>query len=255
METLEKLIAGPLFEESSEDVKGWQKETVNYVASNRSKILRQIRAIAKTKRKQSLQTADVEDIYSEILLYLYNCDDYNINKAIDRSSTGNIVSLEGYLNVCIKFCVIRHCNQMKNVETDTMSDTIISGEDKELSIFDTIPDKSSDITLDHLVYDFRTLCESCTPVRYRYGTDIYLVLYIRLLTSFDVTGETYKTILSILGITKKDLSKIEKGSEDEIMFGFAKAISLSDASEAISILEEYVYSSNLIKDMVNSFKD
>lgn len=255
MDTLESLLAGPLFEETSEDVTGWEKETVHYVLDNKEKIMRQISGIAKSKRKQPLQVYDVEDLYATILEYLYKSDDYNLNKAVDRSSTGALVSLEGYVNVCIKFCVIRYCNEMRipGDGKELVSDVIISGEDKELSIFDTMPDHTSDITLDHLMFDLRTLCDCCTPVRYKYGPDIFLILYVRLLTSFDTTGHAFKNALSVLGITKKDLSNIEKNSGDEVVCGLTKAITLIEYKEAIEILEDYVYSSCLIKNMINSY--
>lgn len=252
MASLEKIIYSPLMEEDVNDVTGWSKETVNYVIAHRSKIEKQIRGIARGYRKIGLQTADVEDIYDEVLVYLYHCDDYDISKALERSSTGTMVSLEGYLNVCIKYCVIRYCTQLNNREHDVISDTIQDGEDRELSIFNTIPDPNAEIGVDHLDYDFESLCKSCEPLRYRYGTDIYLILYVRLLTSGVNMEETYKNMLTILGISKKDLSRIDRTSEDSVMLAFAKAISMTPVDEAISELEKYVYSAKLVKKTVLS---
>lgn len=112
---LEMLVYCPPMEEGVDDVTGWNKETIDYVTKHRTKVCNQIRGIAKNIRKHNLQPSDVEDIYEEVMLYLYKCDDYNIGKAIERSSTNNIVTLEGYLNVCIKYCVVRHCTNMYKI--------------------------------------------------------------------------------------------------------------------------------------------
>lgn len=251
MGNLEKIIYSPLAEEAIDNVTGWCKETVDYVLAHRNKVERQIRGIARGYRKHALQQLDVEDIYGEVLLYLYNCHDYDLNRAIDRSSSGAMVSLEGYLNVCIKYCVIRYCTQLTAHERETVSDTIQDDNDKELSIFNTIPDPNAEINLDHMVYDVGSLCKSCEPLRYRFGPDIYLILYVRLLTASDISGNTYRNVLDILGISKKDLSRIDRNSDDSVMNAFAKAISITPTEEAISIIEKYVYCAQMIKNAVS----
>lgn len=250
MGNLEKIIYAPLMEEESDDVTGWDKDTVRYAEKNRSKIERQIRAAARGLRKTGLQAWDVEDIYGEVILYLHKCHDYDISRAIDRSSTGNIVSLEGYVNSCIRFVVLRYCSQMASHEKETVSDTVYDGEDKELSIFNTIPDPNSEIDIDNMACDFPTLCKSCEPLRYRFGPDIYLILYVRLLCHSDITGDIYKNTLNVLGISKKDLSHIDRSSEDAVIVSMVKAINSISQEEAVSTIEKYVYSANLIKQAV-----
>lgn len=254
MDSLEQIIFTPLKDEESNIVTGWLKETVNYAINNRSKVEKQIRSVARGLRKYNLQNSDMEDIYSDILLYLYNCDDYNINKAIQWSSTGAIVTLEGYLNVCIRFCVMRYCSQLNNYDREVVSESVCNDDDKEISLFDSVPDDKSEIALDYLMYDLETLCKSCEPVRYRFGpdTDIYLILYVRLLTSSEKHEDVYRTVLGILNISKKDISQIERYSEDSVMVAFAKAISITPIEKAISIIEKYVYSAVLVKKTVMS---
>lgn len=246
------LVYAPLMEQSTEDCSGWSKETIAYITQkrNKRKIERQIRGIARGLRR-NIQATDVEDIFSEIVLYMYRSDDYNLNKAIERSNSGSIVSLDGYINSCIKYCVIRYCANLNGRDRATVSDTVYSqDDDKEMSIFDTIPDSNSEITLDHLIYDLDTLCKSCECLRYRYGPDIYLVWYIRLLTMDRQNSEIYNSILNILGISKFDLQNIERVNEDEVMISFAKAINLYGVDEAKRIIKPYVFSAQLIEDTV-----
>lgn len=250
MGNLEEIIYNPLMEEQVEDVTGWCKETVDYVTSHRSRVTRQIRSVARGMRKTGLQATDVDDIMSELMLHLYKADDYNIDKAINRSSTGSIVSIEGYVNNCVKNCVLRYCSQSHARDKELVSETVRGEDDKELSIFDSIADVSADITLDNLVYDLPVLLKSCEPVRYRFGPDIYLVWYVRLLTVNDKKGDTFRSILEVLGISRKDLSRLNKSCEENVMFELAKAICLSSTEKAVKLLEEYVYSAELVRQAV-----
>ena len=253
MGNLENIIYSPLLEESLDELSGWHKDTVNYVINERQKIYRQIRMVARGLRKHALQVADVEDIYGEILMYLYGCSDYDLGRALTRSSTGSIVSIEGYLNTCIKYCIMRYCNQMTDYEEHTIADTIMDDNDKELSIFNAIADPNSSTELDSLDYDLPTLCKSCESLRYKFGVDIYLIYYIRLLTMEYNIPNRFKEILSALDIHKMDLNQFDNSSEDSVMVMLAKAISFLSLKEAISVIEKYVYSAKLIREAIQAF--
>lgn len=253
--SLETLVYSPLFEDCTPDLTGWSKETVDYILENQRKVYRSIRGMAKNMNKNQLQTADVEDIYSEVLMYCYQYDDYNINKAIERSKTGAIVSLEGYVHNCIKFCVMRHLTQMYSNEKETVREGIRVDDGKELSIFDTIADGKSAATYEDIMYDLEELCACCESIRYKYGPDIYMVWFIRLLTMCEgEKSDAFKEILSILGISKKDIAIInEKSINDELMINFARCISLTGVDESIKVIEKYVYSSDKIREAVKNY--
>lgn len=248
---LQLLVYSPLIEEE-QSVSGWSKSTIDYINQNRSKVIKTVKGIAKSISKQTLQVADIEDIYSEILMYLYKCDDYNLSKAIERSSSGSIVSLEGYVNSCIKYCVIRYITTAYKVDKETVRE-YTDKDGKELSIFDTISDaKASDF--ENLMFDLDQQCKISEHIRYKYGPDIYLIWYVRLLTMSNGTEEAYKDILNVLGVSKKELLNIEKSAyQDDIMKNFAKSISNSGIDKSINILEEYVYSANKIKEVVTCY--
>lgn len=245
--SIEMLLYCPPMEEEKVDVTGWNKETIEYVSKHKSKIHAQIRGIAKNTRKV-IQTTDVEDIYSEVLMYLYNCDDYNISKAIERSHNNTMVTLDGYINVCIKFCVARYCIKLNKEEKETVHASISDEDGKELNILDNIADSKSIDTMDMILYDLETVCRSCEAIRYKYGPDIYLVWFIRLLTLNKENKNLYKDILNILGISKKELLKVEKYAvEDELMTTFARAIDISGVEESINIIRPYVFSARKIE--------
>ena len=246
MGNLEKHLYSPLIEE--DEASGWHKETVNYVLNNKTKVEKLIRGIAAGFRKKNLQKADVDDIYEDIVLYLYNSSDYDINKAIDRSSTGSMVSLEGYLNICIKFCVLRSCKTISSHEKETMNILIKDDNDKELDIFNTIADEKVEIDHDYLSYDLETLCQSCEPLRYKFGADLYLVFYIKLLLAETGCSSKYSfaDILEALDITKSDLSNFDRFSDDSVVVLMAKLLNITPVQESIKVLSRYIYSRDLI---------
>ena len=248
--SLERIIFAPLDDGIEDDISGWDKQTVNYVIKNKSKIERMIRGYARSYRKNKLSSMDIEDIYEDILMYLHSHSDYDIGKAIDRSSSGGIVSLEGYVGICTKYCVMRYCHDLASHESGIVSEySATNDEDKELDIFNTIPDSSSEITLDNFIYNIEEICRSCEPLRYRFGVDIYLMFYIKLLLGSEANDKYYR-ILDVLGIEKKDLSKVDKSAEDALILSIAKAVSMVSTEYAIEVIEGYVFSSDMVKNAI-----
>lgn len=246
---LEVLVYSPLKEE--EKVEGWEKDTIRYINENRQKVAKAIKKYAKSVCKYNVQSADIDDIISEILMYLYRSDDYNITKAIERSNSGSIVSLEGYVNSCIRNCVLRYYTKEYKDGKDIIRESLENDEGKELSIFDTITDEKSTEDYEYIVYDLKQICEENECNRYKYGVDIYLLWYLRLLSLRENKTNKYNEILNILGISKRDISNMaEETKKDGIMAEFAKAISYYDINEAIDIIEEYIYYPSKLNDIL-----
>lgn len=252
--SVEMLIYCPPMEESKECITGWEKETIAFVSANKSKVYNRIRGIAKSLSGRNLQTTDVEDIYSELLVYLYGCDDYNLEKAIERSNSNSIVTLEGYVNICIKYCALRHCTEQHNVEKETVSEHISSDGNKEMSLFDAVSDQSSLSEMDTVLYDINELCNSSEALRYRYGPDLFLVLYVRLLT-MGCKKDLYLDMLSILGVSRKDLTKLEKrAAEEELMLSIVRAIGIAGVQKSLDAIRPYVFCAEKIEETINKYR-
>ncbi len=250
---LELLLYSPLLEEQDTSVKGWSKATIEYLSKNKSKVISVIRNAAGKSGHQYFQNADIEDIYSEALMYFYVSDDYNLSKAIERSSRGTIGTLEGYINSCVRFCVMRNLDKRRKVDKYIAADTIINQEGVPLSLLETIPDKQSEAEIDGVLIDLDQQCKMCEHLRYKYGLDIYQMWYIRLLTMVEGLDEDYGDIMNILGINKSEITSMKKKSyQDEMMLGFAEAISKTGIDESIIILENYVYSAHHLKKAIKS---
>lgn len=252
--SLEVLMYSPLMEEGTEKVAGWEKETIAYVTKYKSKVYAQIRGIAKGLRKRPLQITDVDDLYQQIIEYLHRSDDYNIEKAIERSNSNTVVSLEGYLNACIKCCVQRFCTSLNKEERETIPDGYTDDDGKSLSIFDTIADEGATDSLDKIFYNLEELCHSYECCRYKYGPDIYMITYIRLRTLQDKTDTLYHQLLGVLGINKKELGAVlRKSSEDDLLTTMVRAINTTGSKKAVGILREYVFSANKIDEVIMTY--
>ena len=250
--SLSTIVYSPLKEEDKQ-LAGWSKSTIDYVLSHKTKVQSSIRGIAKSLNKQ-MQKSDVEDVYTEILMYLHNSDDYNISKACERSSNaGSIVSLEGYVHSCVKFCVIRFVTDSFNNEKNLVREYICDEDGKELSLFDTIPDTSNTKYTD-FDYQLDTICKAYESQRYAFGPDIFQIWFIRLQTIVNNKNDNYKEILSVLGISKKEIALIEQKSDtDGAMLSIAKAVTLIGVDEAIKVLRKYTYSADKIQKVVELF--
>lgn len=251
--SLQSLVYNPLLEEET-NLTGWSKSTIDYVIKNRLKIHTSIRGIAKSLNK-ILQKADVEDLYTEILDYLYNCDDYNISKAYERSSNvGVIVSLEGYVHSCVKYCVIRYVTEGYNDERPIVREFIKDDDGKELSLFDTIADKTGEDSYNNIGYQLEDICRAYENQRYTFGPDIFQIWFIRLQTIVYDKQDSFKDILTVLGISKRDIAQIEKmNCTDGVMISIAKAVTLLGIEESINVLRDYTYSADRIEKVIALF--
>ena len=239
--------------EDEESLTGWSKTTIDYIIKNKSKIKMSIRGIAKSLNKP-LQTADVEDVYMELLKYMYKCDDYNVSKAYERSNTGGMVSLDGYIYICTKYCVKRYITQVYKKENNEVRERQTSEDGKEVSLYDTIKDKHGEEPYSDIAYQLDTICKSFEHQRYTFGPDLFQIWYIRLQTMLSNKQDRYKDILSVLGVSKKEVSNIEKEtSVDGAMTSIAKAVTLIGIENAIPVLRKYTYCANRIEEVIALF--
>lgn len=244
---IDSIIYSPLVEDE-EDTSGWFKSTIDWVQHNKSKTFNSIRGIARSVC--NVQHADIEDIYTELLKYLYQYDDYNINSALERSTTGSIVSLEGYIHSLIKYCTLRYLTENYKKTKENIGEIDISSDGEEVSIFDTIGDKKQSEAYLNIMYDLDDVCLYHQSDRYKYGPDIYQIWYVRLLTSKYKKETKFNDILDLLGINKKELEGIEKQDIDSPMMEIAKSITLLNIDDAISIIKKYTYSSKTLEKVV-----
>lgn len=249
---LSEIIYHPLKEEDKQ-LTGWSKSTIDYVLHHKSYVQTTIRGIAKSHNK-IMQKTDIEDVYMEILDYLYLCDDYNISKAYERSSNeGVIVSLEGYVHSCIKYCVIRYVTNTFSIDKNLVRETIKDEDGKELSLFDTIPDKQ-ECGYSDFGYQLDTICKAYESQRYSYGPDIFQIWFVRLQTIINEKTDRFDAILEVLGISKKDIASIKKTTNDDgAMASIAKAITLIGVEDAVDIIRKYTYSADRIQRVIELF--
>ena len=164
-----------------------------------------------------------------------------------------MVSIEGYIHSCVKYCVIRFVTKAYDEDSKVVRDTLKQDEDssKEISLFDTIADSKDGYS--DMVFDLESICKACENERYSYGPDIFMIWFVRFQTLLLNKSDKYNDILSVLGISKREISLIQKNIEvDSLMFNIAKAATLIPMEEAASIIEKYVYGADRIKQAIET---
>lgn len=249
---LSRLLYCPLMEEDKQLI-GWSKSTIDFVTQNKPRIYKSIRGIVKNINS-SLNHQDIDDIYQEVINYMYGCDDYDVYKAYERSSSGVIVSLDGYVHSCIKFCVRRYATKSYNNDRNVVHDTIREEGGKELSIFDSIADKHTDEQFSSSSYNLEEACKDNEYKRYRFGVDIFMIFYIRLVLEHQHKSDKYKEVLTIFGISSKDVDRAHReANRDGMALELAKGVSAVELDEAIRIIGNYTYSADKIVALINLF--
>lgn len=233
---------------------GWKKDTLNYIMSHKSKIYQAIKAMGRCYGR-TLQHQDIEDIFESLTIHLYQCNDWDPEIAIERSKTGTAVSVDGYVHVCTKYCVMKYVSKMSNIEKNVVHDTISDAEGRETSLFSLLTDNESSTFSDDIVYELKPLLEVLESDRYSFGPDLYLILYSRLQVeriheglSAKEAEEKYRLFLSVLGVSKRNLDEMfERAKKSENFKALLKAIIRSGLEEASREIEKYVYAHESIK--------
>lgn len=243
---MQALVYHPLMEGEEEKKEGWNKETVEYVIDHKRHTMEIIRITARSISKGSICECDMEPLYSDLLMYLYQNADYNISKAINKENPCQILSLEGYISICIKFCIKKFVTDNYKKDKDTIRVYPVDSEGKESNPFESLQDEAANRSYEEIMCSLEDSCKQFEHCRYRYGADLYQLVYVRLLTIN--YNELYKVILELLGVSKKDIGVLERQSlREDIVASIAQAISVEGIEPSIDIVGKYVYSAQSIK--------
>lgn len=238
MSNLSEIVYSPLMEEA-ESLKGWSKSTIDYALANEDRVCASIRGTSKYYGK-TLTYQEVEDVYEEVIQYLYNAEDYNLNKACSQKCGDSLVSLAGYVNTCTKFITLRYIKKIFKSEEHIVKDTIVKVGTKDMCLLDIKPDNRDTDLMNSIAETLEDTCEAYQHERYRYGADIFTLWYVRLKTLSCNKMDKYHSILKSIGVSKHTVNSISRGSS--IMINFAKAVSMAGSTEAaLETLAKFTY--------------
>ena len=175
----------------------------------------------------------VDDIFQEAIMML----------STRREEDLESVSLR-YVYGCVHIIIKRYRSEKKE-------DNILYYISNEESLYDQNLDlynsKEEDGAEEYTVDELNEVLRVLEPSRYKYGYDIFQLLYIKLLIQ---DNETFHRVLKVVGAGKKDLNKVYNNiiTSKEVM---AMLEVLSNCINALEVLEKYVYCSDDIKRLIN----
>lgn len=248
-QTLSEIAYSPLKDEAP-SIEGWDKATVTYAVSHKRWVEATIRTACKshTFGRRTLDRAEVEDIYSEVLNYLYRTKDYDLNCAQSQTDEGTFISVRSYVGKLIQAVTKRMLKIDKDNEDNLVRD--IANEDgDELCIIDTCPDLKSAREMESSDLTLRELCESYEYLRYKNQADLFSVWYIRLKTQVAGKAGKFTDILEAVGISKKNMDQLSK-SQNSLMRAMALAVTNTELEEAIDILSEYTFATRILDNAI-----
>ncbi len=227
----------------------WDKQTIYWINANEKKVKRLINSVGYGIKRRALCSGDVDDIFSDIRLKLYEKEDYIAEKALGRNNY--IITLEDYVMKVARDITMRTI--LKQIE-DSSSIHDMRYKDKdgiEKDDFDKLEDKKTGKEFDKEVYKLKDMLKSYSFKRYKYGIDTYTLLMIRLLTTVCGKDYLYKSSLELLGYDIEHLDRIEKKAfNDEMLLDIIKGITMMDTWDAIELLKQHIHCGQEIVDMI-----
>lgn len=250
-----EFIFQPLKVDEEQLKHGWDKQTITYYISNESKIKKMIQSNAKMFNRPQIQKQDLDDIYQELGRLLYENDDYCLERAYDLDGSGQIAPIEAYISQCVKTCVSKFCQRKQSLDKKEQIVKLFEDEEgRQSSQFDFMEDQTVQKDFDRVDYDLRKLCESYECYRYKFGCDMFQLIYIRLLLIQDgrhSDEKIYDSIMTVLGVNKRQLAAVERRQQqNDVFIQILKAANEIGFRNAVNILEDFVYGAKDIKQAV-----
>ncbi len=201
------MVSQRLIENESTECYSWNKSTVEFVVENKKAIMATIRKL--TYKNGVISAVDVDDIYSELLMSLYSGDDYDILLA---TSNKRILSLGGFINICIKHSIQRYYYN-KSKESARTARMTNYRDDTGIDMIDNIRD-------DTILYSFEevdnnmgiSLEDALDAIEYKrnaYDYDILLLVFLRIIMG-NMGRSQYNTVLKLIGIDKRKMANMER---------------------------------------------
>lgn len=248
------LLYNPLMEEEDHSISKemqWSKSTLVFAKDHKSKVMRVIRSYS--KNKAPLTAMDYDDIYMEVIEYLYKSEDYSVEKAIEATDGMGVPTLENYVNMSIRNCVKRYIAKKARYEMMISNGITSDDEGKDIDTIANLPDTQALLEYENRCTNINTAMEALEHKRYAFGPDIFMVMYIRMITlTLGLQDAKFKEIIESLGIAKKEFSdlesKIKKDVEaSDLMASIAK---IGPEASAASLATHVFNSKNLFKTVV-----
>jgi len=224
-------VIKPIIFEGDDSSYGWDKLTISFAFENKPKLLA---LINKELMKYGLAgRIEALEVYQELLLYLASTKDFD--------ATPGRGNLESYVVVCLKNIVKRAVSSYYKYVSQLVYDMVC--DDEELSAIDLMPDEGK--MPDYINIEDEVRSAEC--LRYKYGVDIPLLVYLRFLCDDD---ETYRGLVELLlGIKYvSEFRALEKKvRQDEVFIAFISALSSLEREEALKALKKIVYGAESIE--------
>ncbi len=243
------LLYSPLCEGDNEsEFPSWDKETVKYATEHKNHLLHYIESTCniKSSSKRKTNKDDYDDIYEDLIIFLYNHRDYSEELAYNREK-GSLIDVKSYVEIMTGYmCQTFLQNEGKRNRNKVEQIQVVG--DEEVNILDNTKDDKRDIKIEDFI-SLRDILQQNLCNRYFNNVDIYLVWYVRISTEDD---GIYNKVLNVLNINKNSIKTKHKSENklNELMKSIAKAVSIEGIDAAKETLREYVYTYNDIDRLI-----
>lgn len=210
---------------------GWGKLTIHLALEKKARLLG---VINKELVKYGLAgRIEASEVYQELLLYLAVTKDFDMNKGDN---------LEAYVVTCLKLIIKRAVSAYYKHVNQLVYDTV-RDDGEVVSVIDLVPDAG---TMPDCV-NLEDEVKGAEHLRYKYGLDIPLLVYLRLLLD---DNEIYRAMVELLLGVKyiTELRGLKKKLEqDRAFIAFISALSRVDKKEALKALKGVVHGAESIE--------
>jgi hypothetical protein len=216
--------------EEAERLNGWNKATVEFAIQQSHTVINHIKWLAHRIYKLRCTKFDIDDIYSELLIYLENRDDY----AYYMTDLGHVVTLKEYVLSGAGICVKRYITSMYEI------DSMLEHENDEYDIFEQVADDTTDGDFriaESKIDKLETLIEALGKDRKVAGVDMITLIYLKLKTGTD--EDRYNALLDILGINKFDIKEAYNKMGHKLKDVIFK-LTLLNMDKALNMLRGYI---------------
>lgn len=232
------------------------KCTVNYINENRDDLVRMAKIKLQSESIGCDASTCAEDIVNDTLIYFVNTKDYDYE--YKSKKTGQSISLADYIKSGLYNCIKRYKSDFIN-EKQMIESYDIDPEQDKSNKTDKI-DLKKQLTSNEPTYmecldsieELHRLCKSVEFLRYKYGADLFLVVYLALL------GKTKNSmLLKYLDIDLGLFQKKCKDTRDNVRLhnqcrDFLRAMAYNEKI-GIEVLKNYLYDFPTVEKIIQKY--
>lgn len=231
----------------STSTEGWDKLTVQYATSHRSTLVRIVKKMF-AKAPRTVSSDSVDEVIQQSLQKMYLRADYSEKVAREKADPGKPpISLENYVGSIVKHTAQSYLASAFEEQGQKICTEVETPDGDIVSVMDILPDKAAEEAYSIRINTLKEQLKLLEPHRYRYGLDLYLLLYI---ASYGLTGTQNEELYRLLNLPSIKRTKLKEAVRNNDRFKMVVSEVAHSEGVAPKLIGKYIHARDSVDRLI-----